>query len=585
MTPNEEVVFDYSKGLPSIVDYLKGRAHFFDLRSDQGKRYELPKIMTLVMSGHLMGISSIRGIWRFFNPLGSLEDSLKGKYPSVNIEALEGGKLSKEVAEKWMLDLKEEWDKAAAETVQRQNLFNEMTGFTGGIPHYSTISRAMQSINTDMLVALFNEYMINALPDEGARDLLLDGKALRGAKSKEKEGKNLYMMNVMDATGRLVITSFPVGDKKSELSTLKAELDNLLLGTGGYLLTADAMATHKPIMEAIVELGSDYLFPVKKNQRNLMNLLRGSMVSLCPSIGEEAPKAFSCFADVNFQEQATPSGIIVPYKVSIREEDYANPVEGYVEMGEDGDITVPEGMEKPLQESDFTLSEITDGTLDLRFAFFDNLYDYKGVPGIPLLSEADTKDKSCILVQLGERYIKMSRNGDRYERREIECYNSREWLDKNGVDGFDSVQTVGMITRYRLYETYVGKKQGKQWVLSITRTPYITSKRGMRASALGGRVRTHWAIEELHHDLDQQMGEDACTSRVKSAPFTLSICRKWARNVHMMVAHFWQNSQSWDGKTPDLSGLFHAARQCTRHSLEKALKYLTRSWEEIRNLL
>ena len=172
----------------------------------------------------------------------------------------------------------------------------------------------------------------------------------------------------------------------------------------------------------------------------------------------------------------------------------------------------------------------------------------------------------------------MAKVSNRWERREVQLFADREWLDSHKVNGFDSVRAVGMVTRYRLEEKHdkdaVG---GKAYILSITRTPYITSRQ-MGVQEFATTSRSEWSVEMAHRDLDVSMGEDKCTISAGNAPYVVSALRKLVRNLEVMIASAWSEASE---KKTDVHQELRNVRQSILNNFKRCFHYMNQSFEGI----
>ena len=552
----------------SFFEALKYACEGIDTRSAHGRKFTLFEVVSLVAVGLMMlhdrfGYRVIRRIFSAsFTDVGTQKQ-------------LTDVKADEDFRETWQKDKAEAEQKLIEQATGYLELLRTLSPFKHGIPSYSCMSRVMKTIALPKLIADMSVYTFSHLPEGGIRNLILDGKALLGAQNKGRFGYAVYMINVQDAKSGLFLTSFPVGSKKNEVSALSAELENILLG-GTYVVSADAMATQRIIISIIDEMESFYVFPVKGNQKVLMRLLRWCMTQ--EGLKELPDERLSHYLDLNGYENCAAEGYLIPDRVDFKEEDYSIPVEAYVEDA-DSDAENAEQVIEILDSEGASGMEMKS-TVDsangesANFSFFGNFYDYQD-PGLPKLDMTASSDKKVIYVQVknGDGYVwlKMVKVSNRWERREVQFFTGREWLDAHNVIGFDSVKAVGMVTRYRLVEQYDKTKAGKKvYILSITRTPYITSK-VMGVKEFADTVRGEWRIEQAHRDLDVEMGEDKCTISAGNAPYAVSALRKMVRNLEVMVASAWTEASD---TITDVQQQLRNVRQTTKANFERCFKYM-----------
>ena len=131
-----------------------------------------------------------------------------------------------------------------------------------GVPSVSTVSRLMSSIDEELFLYAFMEWIGEILDSRGLH-LIIDGKALRGATSKVRGERTPMIMNVIDAQTKLVLCQYPIDCKENECAAIPKLLK--LLNIRGSTVTIDAIGTNTGIMEQIVQAGGHYVLTVKRN--------------------------------------------------------------------------------------------------------------------------------------------------------------------------------------------------------------------------------------------------------------------------------------------------------------------------------
>lgn len=147
--------------------------------------------------------------------------------------------------------------------VSHLNVLQEKLNLTGGIPSLATVSRMLSSINEDDFCNAFMQWMTELLRTEGTH-IIIDGKALRGATERIKDGHTPYILNAIEAATNLVVAQLAVGGKENEKTAILRMLD--LLKLKDSLVTIDAAGTTADIMQKIASKDAHYLLAIKKNQ-------------------------------------------------------------------------------------------------------------------------------------------------------------------------------------------------------------------------------------------------------------------------------------------------------------------------------
>jgi len=150
-------------------------------------------------------------------------------------------------------------------------------------PSEPTIRRVLQSIDADEVDRVLGEW----LEAQCAGDAIaLDGKTLRGAR--RDDGKRVHLLSALLQKEKVVIAQKEVSSKSNEISSAKPLLESVNLE--GRVVTADAMHAQTDLAKYIVGRGADYVFIVKRNQRRLLEDIKGieddDFSPLTPRVGK-----------------------------------------------------------------------------------------------------------------------------------------------------------------------------------------------------------------------------------------------------------------------------------------------------------
>ncbi len=329
-----------------------------------------------------------------------------------------------------------------------------------------------------------------------------DGKALNGAENRALTGKSLYIINIFLASYHLFTYQVRVGAKSQEGKVLENEIYDILYQDPA-LVTADAMATKKAILELICKAGSDAVLPVKKNNKNLMKCLLEFVVPLAQN------ESVDHYPDLNgFSEKDLPSFFVSNTKCAVYDEDNRN-----------------EPDENNAQPIDY-------------HTFFNGLYTYQAEKSGEK-PQTSKENKNLAWVRICDRWVPMSYLHGRFERREYELVSDSMLIcnlyHNAAMEDWDNIAAVGLVTRYRGEYKRDSDTKERYVHISVTRTPYILTAVPESAEVFAGIVRNHWAIEEGHNCLDDLFDEDHCTVSAGHAPETCSLLRKMAYNMISML--------------------------------------------------
>lgn len=205
-----------TKRIPPLREAL---AEIQDFRQASGKRYELTSLLLLACVAMMCGASSEQAIADWGENYGS----------------------------RWL----------------RRLGINRARG-----PSQATIHRVLKGIDCAQLEAALSRWsqaVLRVLGGAGLQGLALDGKTLRGAK--RQGAQDVHLLSLYAQQLGVVVKQVAVRDHHNELSQQEDLLTGLALD--GYVITADALATHPDTARRITQQGGDYLLVVKANQPTL----------------------------------------------------------------------------------------------------------------------------------------------------------------------------------------------------------------------------------------------------------------------------------------------------------------------------
>ena len=190
-----------------------------DKRCDQGKRFELAFLLSIVFLGFLKGKTSIETCVSF--------------------------------------------------ALARRKWLASWFDLTHGIPDATTIGRASAVTNPADVIKVVNQFMISVEGVVIEAGVSIDGKTIR-AISELKKGCHHFISLFSHTTCR-ILDQEGVVRKENEITATPRLLGRHCLH--GTMVTADALLTQKKITKAILKTDADYLLVVKGNHPDLEEIL------------------------------------------------------------------------------------------------------------------------------------------------------------------------------------------------------------------------------------------------------------------------------------------------------------------------
>jgi len=150
----------------------------------------------------------------------------------------------------------------------------EALGFAPGkTPAPSTFHEVFRRLDWSAFSQQLREWALalcQTLDPAGRSAFACDGKAVRG--SARAGAEVAHLLSVFCSELGITLDLAPVHHKSGELAATPALL--LRVGLAGRIITLDALFTHEPLADTIVQAGGDYVLPVKGNQPDLRHAIQ-----------------------------------------------------------------------------------------------------------------------------------------------------------------------------------------------------------------------------------------------------------------------------------------------------------------------
>lgn len=194
-----------------------------DFRHAQGKRHQLPKVLTLVTLAMISQQNTLGQIATWVHGLG--------------------------------------W-----ETRQRLHLRHNR------VPSYATIRRVLLQMDTSALAQALQAWVEEVLkayfPTATWQGLAIDGKTLRGSADENADLPALQVLNAMVHSLGAMLQSQAIPAHTNELGVIQSFLEKIVLT--GRVVSFDALYTHTDLAQLIIDRNGHYLMRVKANQQHLL---------------------------------------------------------------------------------------------------------------------------------------------------------------------------------------------------------------------------------------------------------------------------------------------------------------------------
>ena len=150
------------------------------------------------------------------------------------------------------------------------------------LPCHATVTETLRILDPDAMVAVFSTVTASrtggAAADLDPRQIAIDGKTLRG--SKDAEGRAEHVLSAFCVLLEQSLGHASSRGKGLEIPDALRLLDKLNLT--GKVVSRDAIFCQKTIASKITDKGGDYLLPVKRNQKDLLEEIETAFLDPAP---------------------------------------------------------------------------------------------------------------------------------------------------------------------------------------------------------------------------------------------------------------------------------------------------------------
>ena len=137
----------------------------------------------------------------------------------------------------------------------------------GGPPSHYAFSDLSDALDPEQLAVAMTKFANALLASLPSDQVAVDGKLLRGAIMDASKRSALHPVQAFEPGAGLVLGQMKVDGKSNETAAIPGLPE--ILDLVGRTAAADAMHTRREASARIAEKGSDYVLPVKRNQKSL----------------------------------------------------------------------------------------------------------------------------------------------------------------------------------------------------------------------------------------------------------------------------------------------------------------------------
>lgn len=159
------------------------------------------------------------------------------------------------------MDFEDIYDYAKA----HEKWFDKNLKLWNGIPSVGTFRNVFRLIPANQFLEIFLKWINVLVTEQTGKQIIIDGKAVRGATEKCTNGNIPYIVSAYLADVGISIGQIKVDDKSNEITAIPDLLE--ILDIDGCIITIDAIGTQTKIMDTIIENGANFVLPVKMNNK------------------------------------------------------------------------------------------------------------------------------------------------------------------------------------------------------------------------------------------------------------------------------------------------------------------------------
>jgi predicted transposase YbfD/YdcC len=151
---------------------------------------------------------------------------------------------------------------------ERGSDFSGLLELSNGVPSVDTFERVFKRLNSKSLHSCLSNYGQDILDCLKEKQIVLDGKKLRGVSPTSKGNAGLYIVNAWVSENRICVGQEKVEEKSNEITAIPNVLESLDLEDA--VVSIDAIGTQTKIAKQIITQKGHYFLSVKANQKNLL---------------------------------------------------------------------------------------------------------------------------------------------------------------------------------------------------------------------------------------------------------------------------------------------------------------------------
>jgi len=160
----------------------------------------------------------------------------------------------------------ETWNNIEDYALSKEGFLKKFLNLPNGIPSHDTFNRVFAAINPEEFEQSFMNWVASIVKIQNGELVSLDGKTIRGAKSKGKKSP-FHVVSAWAHQSNMVLGQLMTDEKSNEITAIPQLI--ALLELDKTVITIDAMGCQENIASKIIDNEANYILAVKNNQKNL----------------------------------------------------------------------------------------------------------------------------------------------------------------------------------------------------------------------------------------------------------------------------------------------------------------------------
>jgi len=159
------------------------------------------------------------------------------------------------------------WEEIELFAKSKESWFRRFLELPNGIPSHDTIRRIFMHIDPEAFRQCFSDWVASLGISLEGHQIAIDGKTLRGSRSKAKGKQAIHMVSAWVDEHNLVIGQQKTEEKSNEITAIPKLLEQLVIKN--TVISIDAMGCQTAIARQIIDQDEHYVFGLKGNQGTL----------------------------------------------------------------------------------------------------------------------------------------------------------------------------------------------------------------------------------------------------------------------------------------------------------------------------